>query len=235
MSQLLAEALQEVQRAEAWALQHVPLLNSTQLSDGRAHPLWRPAYPTIGKLAWLPQARWANLSAPAHNASARALPPWARLHRLRRREPASSRALLQLHAWGEHDDISEPCSTFGCAMPESPPQQSPLLAFAPQLAGVHQFRDQQLGFHILSMNHTKPCSATQHCSFDSTLAWAVTSTALLACVLTLLAVWLLRKRLLPPPLVQVVCLDKVQGVCTATVREQHADKQCVHAPGSDRM
>ena len=120
-------------------------------------------------------------------------------------------------------------------MPESPPQQSPLLAFAPQLAGVHQFRDQQLGFHILSMNHTKPCSATQHCGFDSTLAWAVTSTALLACVLTLLAVWLLRKRLLPPPLVQVVCLDKVQGVCTATVREQHADKQCVHAPGSDRM
>jgi hypothetical protein len=146
-----------------------------------------------------------------------------------------SAAVLQLHAWGEHDDISEPCSTFGCAMPESPPQQSPLLAFAPQLAGVHQFRDQQLGFHILSMNHTKPCSATQHCSFDSTLAWAVTSTALLACVLTLLAVWLLRKRLLPPPLVQVVCLDKVQGVCTATVREQHADKQCVNAPGSDRM
>jgi hypothetical protein len=94
MSQLLAEALQEVQQAESWALQHVPLLNSTQLpSPGiYAHPLWRPAYPTIGKLAWLPKARWANLSAPAHNASAPALPPWVRLHRLRRRCTGSAGA-----------------------------------------------------------------------------------------------------------------------------------------------
>ena len=88
---------------------------------------------------------------------------------------------------------------------------------------------------MLRMNHTKPCSATQHCSFDSTFAWAVTSTALLACVLTLLAVWLLRKRLYPRQLVQIVCLDKVQGVPTASVHEQLADKQCLHAPGSDRM
>ena len=76
MSQLLAEALQEVQRAEAWALQHVPLLNSTL-----------PAQPLLlGKMLWVP---------PRPNASAR---PHAHLHRTRRREPASSLRLLSAPA-----------------------------------------------------------------------------------------------------------------------------------------
>ena len=170
MSQLLVEALQEVQRAEAWALQLVPPLNST-----------RPAQPLLlGKMLWVP---------PRPNAS-------AHLHRTRRRGPASSRRLLSapasldiradIHEAAESHEV-EPLQLAGV------PQQ---LAGVPQLS-VGMLRTPSCG------NHTKPCSAAQHRCFESTLAWAVPSTALLSCLLTLLCVWIvaLRLRQQPKPVV----------------------------------
>ena len=166
MSQLLAEALQEVQRAEAWALQLVPPLNST-----------RPAQPLLlGKMLWVP---------PRPNAS-------AHLHRTRRRGPASSRRLLSapasldiradIHEAAESHEV-EPLQLAGV------PQQ---LAGVPQLS-VGMLRTPSCG------NHTKPCSAAQHRCFESTLAWAVPSTALLSCLLTLLCVWVVARRLRQQP------------------------------------
>ena len=139
MSQLLAEALQKVQRAEAWALQLVPPLNST-----------RPAQPLLlGKMLWVP---------PRPNASAR-----PHLHRTRRRGPASSRRLLSAPASLDiRADIHEAAESH---------EVEPL-----QLAGV-----------------------PQHRCFESTLAWAVPSTALLSCLLTLLCVWIVARRLRQQP------------------------------------
>ena len=170
MSQLLAEALQEVQRAEAWALRLVPPLNST-----------RPAQPLLlGKMLWVP---------PRPNASAR---PHAHLHRTRRRGPASSRRLLSapasldiradIHEAAESHEV-EPLQLAGV------PQQ---LAGVPQLS-VGMLRTPSCG------NHTQPCSAAQHRCFESTLAWAVPSTALLSCLLTLLCVWIVARRLRQQP------------------------------------
>ena len=166
MSQLLVEALQEVQRAEAWALQHV--LNST-----------RPAQPLLlGKMLWVP---------PRPNASAR-----PHLHRTRRRGPASSRRLLSAPASLDiRADVHEAAEFH-----EVEPLQ--LAGVPQQLAGVPQ-----LSVSMLRTNHTKPCSAAQHRCFESTLAWAVPSTALLSCLLTLLCVWIvaLRLRQQPKPVV----------------------------------
>ena len=155
MSQLLAEALQKVQRAEAWALQLVPPLNST-----------RPAQPLLlGKMRWVPQRP---------NAS-------AHLHRTRRRGPASSRRLLSAPASLDiQADVHEAAESH---------EVEPL-----QLAGVPQLSVGML------RNHTRPCSQQ---SFESTLAWAVPSTDLLSCLLTLLCVWIvaLRLRQQPKPVV----------------------------------
>ena len=137
MSQLLAEALQEVQRAEAWALQLVPPLNST-----------RPAQPLLlGKMLWVP---------PRPNAS-------AHLHRTRRRGPASSRRLL------------------------SAPASLDILADVHEAAEFHEVEPLQLA------------GVPQHRCFESTLAWAVPSTALLSCLLTLLCVWIVARRLRQQP------------------------------------
>ena len=160
MSQLLAEALQKVQRAEAWALQLVPPLNST-----------RPAQPLLlGKMLWVP---------PRPNASAR-----PHLHRTRRRGPASSRRLLSAPASLDiRADIHEAAESH-----EVEPLQ--LAGVPQQLAGVPQLSVGML------RNHTRPCSQQ---SFESTLAWAVPSTALLSCLLTLLCVWIVARRLRQQP------------------------------------
>ena len=224
MSKLLEEAMQDLLRVEEWAAKRLPPRNSTQLPPmfssfyPARHPSWRPSwgYPTIGNLTWLPQARWANASALAHNASAPALAPWARF---RRREPASSRVLL--HWSGEVEDASE----------------SPLLAFAPQLAGVHQLRDEQHGLSMLHLrtNDTLPCACHGQAG-SLALIYIMTSAALLVCMFTLLAVWLLWKRLDRRQPVQVVYLDKVAGVPTASFYAQDDGKpQPQHAPESDRM
>jgi hypothetical protein len=228
MSQLLTEALQDVRWAEEQleaAEAAVLARNGTQLLPEIGQPkLWW--FPPVKAVKQVKPANHSNVTFPVPRLPPLPprLPPWApaslfthwpgaraqvapplphfslpftphfsphfkpphltnlttrdhhRLHRIvRRREPASARRLLQLHAVAE-------------------PQQ---LAGVPDIAVTYaDFK--ALAWSRASTNHTgapgAPCA--------DALALAVTSTAVLTCLLTLLVVWLLARRLRlhdPPP------------------------------------
>jgi hypothetical protein len=138
--------------------------------------------------------------------------PHAHLHRrlLRRREPSSARRLLQL-TWDEaHWDEAHPYLTGGQLVKHQLPAAEPQ-----QLAGVPDLSDfKAFAWSYARMNHTSaaPCAgcaaglahrleASTGLACADALALAVTSTALLTCLLTLVCVWLLTQhvRRQPPP------------------------------------